>query len=322
MTAVATLDHPLPTMSSGRPSATHRVPFVASLIALGSGVVWSFGAVTARLADESDAFQYLIWRSVAIIVVIEAIARFRRRPAVTPQAFRSDRMMLLACGCLLLASIAFIYAVKTTTPANAAFLASVTPLVAVLLVKVTLGEPLTRTTIAAVAVAFVGLVVTVAGDVQAGNLAGNISALMSSLGFAGYAVCLRTDPRRDWLPVLPGYAVMMIVLCCAVTVAKGQPLAPPAADISYAFVHGGVFIVVGTMLFNTASRQIPAVAMAVFAQSEMLFVPIWGLIVLSDRPTAASVVGGVIIFMAVIGKAIFDARAKPAPIASPAPTPS
>ena len=55
-----------------------HVPFVASLIALGSGVVWSFGAVTARLADESDAFQYLIWRSVAIVVVIESIARLRR----------------------------------------------------------------------------------------------------------------------------------------------------------------------------------------------------------------------------------------------------
>ena len=55
-------------------------------------------------------------------------------------------MMVAGRGCLLLASIAFVYAVKTTTPANAAFLASITPLVAVLLAKVTLGEPLTRVT--------------------------------------------------------------------------------------------------------------------------------------------------------------------------------
>ena len=51
--------------------------------------------------------------------------------------------MLLACAWLLLASIAFVYAVKTTTPANAAFLSSITPLVAVLLARVTLREPLT-----------------------------------------------------------------------------------------------------------------------------------------------------------------------------------
>ena len=76
--------------------------------------------------------------------------------------------MLIACGCLLLASIAFVYAVKNTTPANAAFLASIAPLVAVVLARFTLGEPLTVVTIVAVAVASVGLVVTVAGDLGAG----------------------------------------------------------------------------------------------------------------------------------------------------------
>lgn len=297
-------------------------PFLASLTALGSGLVWSFGAVTARLADGSDAFQYLIWRSLAIIVVIEAIARLRRRRAVTPQAFRSGGMMLLACVCLLVASLAFVHAVKTTTPANAAFLASVTPLVAVVLVKLTLGEPLTRVTMAAIAMAFVGLCVTVAGDLGAGNLAGNISALMSSVGFAGYAVCLRTEPLRDWSPVMPGYAVMMILLCGVITIAAGEPPAPPASDIGYALLHGGVFIVVGTLLFNIASRQVPAVAMAVFAQTEMLFVPIWAFVVLSDRPTTASFIGGAIIFTAVFGKAVLDARARPVPPVGPAPTPT
>ncbi len=77
-------------------------------------------------------------------------------------------------------------------------------------------------------------------------------------------------------------------------------------------VHGGVIIVVGTILFNVAARQIPAVAMAVFAQSEMLFVPIWALLVLSERPPVMSLVGGAIIATAIIGKAVVDARARPA----------
>lgn len=313
------LDQSETAAASGIAGPIDRVSFVASLIALGSGVVWSFGAVTARLADQSDAFQYLIWRSLAILVVIEAIARFRRRPLVTPQAFNSGGIMVLACGCLLLASIAFVYAVKTTTPANAAFLASITPLIAVLLAKVTLGEPLTATTIWAVAIAFVGLCVTVVGDLEAGNLSGNIAALMSSLGFAGYAICLRTQPRRDWSPVMPGYAVMMIAICGVVTAINGEPFAPPAKDIAYAMVHGGVIIVVGTILFNVAARQIPAVAMAVFAQSEMLFVPIWALLVLSERPPALSLVGGSIIAVAIIGKAVIDARSRPAAAVLPVP---
>jgi drug/metabolite transporter (DMT)-like permease len=141
---------------------------------------------------------------------------------------------------------------------------------------------------------------------------GNVAAVMSSVGFAGYAVCVRSDVRRDWSPVMPGYALMMIVLCTAITVAGGGALVPPGEDVALAALHGGVFIVVGTTLFNVASRQIPAVPMAVFAQTEMLFVPIWALAVLGEEPSGQALVGGAIIFAAVVGKALIDARTRPA----------
>jgi drug/metabolite transporter (DMT)-like permease len=271
--------------------------------------VWSFGAVTARKAEHADAFQYLIWRSIGIIVVIELLARLRRRPPVTPMAFRGGRMMMLANVNLLLASIAFVYALKTTTAANAAFLASMTPLIAVVGSRIFLGERMSRYTLLAIGVALFGLVITVWGDVEAGNMVGNVSAVMSSVGFAGYTVCLRTDPHRDWSPVMPGYAVMMIAICGIVTVSGGNTLVPPGEDITYALIHGGVFIVVGTLLYNVAAKQVPAVAMVVFAQTEMIFVPVWAFLFLSESPKATSLIGGAIIFTAVIGKAIYDATA-------------
>lgn len=289
--------------------STHRIPFLASAFALSAGVVWSFGAVTARKADQADAFQYLIWRSIGIIIVIEIIARLKRRPAVTPVSFRSGRMMMLANLMLLLASIAFVYALKTTTAANAAFLASMTPLIAVVGSRIFLGERMSRVTVVALGFALIGLVITVWGDLEAGNMTGNISAVMSSVGFAGYTVCLRTNPHRDWSPVMPGYAVLMICICTVVTLGGGNTLAPPAADIGYALVHGGVFIVVGTSLYNVAARQVPAVAMVVFAQTEMIFVPMWAALFLSETPKTTTLIGGGIIFAAVIGKAIVDSTA-------------
>lgn len=285
-----------------------QVPLLASICALASGLLWSFGAVAARLADDADAFQYLIWRSIAIIVVVEGVTLAQRRPSAVRRALFTDRTMLVACASLLLASIAFVYAVKATTPANAAFLSSITPLVAVLLARIVLREPLTPVTVIAVSVAFAGLVITVLGDLGAGDARGNVAALLASVGFAGYAVSVRTSPRRDWSPVLPGYAVMMIVICAAITLANGKTLVPPAADIALAVLHGGVFIVAGTLLFNLGARRIPAVAMSVFAQTEMLFVPLWGFLVLDLQPTTTSLIGGLIIFGAVIGKALYDAR--------------
>lgn len=290
------------------PPVPSRVPVWSSVAALSAGIVWSFGAITARLADEADAFQYLIWRSVAIIAVVEVLTRSQRRTVAIARAFRSGGVMLIATAALLLASIAFVYAVKTTTPANAAFLGSITPLIAVLLARIVLGERLTTSTIVAVAVAFIGLVVTVAGDLGAGDVRGNAAALLAAVGFAGYTVAVRTAPGRDWSPVLPGYAAMMIVLCGVITVANGKTLVPPPRDIGLALLHGGVFIVVGTLLFNLGARRVPAVAMAVLAQTEMLFVPVWGFLVLAEQPTATSLLGGIVIMAAVIGKTVYDAR--------------
>lgn len=286
-----------------------RLPLLASLMGLGAGVVWSFGGITSRLADHTDAFQYMVWRSLGVMVVIEIMFALKGNRWPTYRAWTSGNTMRLANFGLFLASIAFVYAVKTTTPATAAFLGSLTPLVAVVFARF-LGERLSRSTIVALVVALVGLVLTVVGDLDAGNMVGNISALLACVGFAIYTVCLRTDTTRDWSPVLSGYALMMVVVCTTVVLIEGKTLVPPVGDIGWALLHGAVFIVLGTVLFNAASKQVPAVPMTVFAQTEMVFVPIWAFLILGMTPKPLSVLGGVIIFFAVVGKAFFDARAE------------
>ena len=85
---------------------------------------------------------------------------------------------------------------------------------------------------------------------------------------------------------------------------------PPAEDIALAALHGGVFVVVDDAV--EASRHAnPAVPMAVFTETEMLFVPIWALIVLDEQPwRRRSFVGGTIIFAAaIISKALLNTRA-------------
>ncbi|HEY7627122.1 MAG TPA: DMT family transporter [Ilumatobacteraceae bacterium] len=294
------------TLSASTSRQTASIPITASVMALGAGVVWSFGAVTARMAKHSDAFQYLIWRSVGVLVMMELVTAVRRQPDALRRAFTSGRWMMTANFGLLLASLTFVYAVKTTTAANASFLGSITPLVAVVLARVVLKERLSRVTLGAILVAFVGLVVTVFGDLHAGNMVGNTSALMASVGFAIYTISVRSDQNTDWSPVLPGYAAMMIVLCSVITLAHGKTLFPPAKEIGLGLLHGAVFIVVGTMLFNLGSKRVPAVPMTVFAQTEMVFVPLWVFLVLGEAPKAATIFGGAIIFSAVVGKAILD----------------
>ena len=296
------------TIETSAPVDAGRLPLVFSMMALGAGVVWSLGALTARLADDTDAWQYLLWRSVGIIAVIEVMAMRRRHGSGLVRAYTSGWVMVMAVVGLFTASLCFVYAIKNTTAANAAFLSSVTPLLAALLARVVLGERLSRITVGAIGLAFVGLAVMLSADLGVGNMKGNVAAVGSSFGFALYTVCVRSDRRADWSPVLPGYALMMIVVCAVVSVANGRTVVPPGDDIALALLHGAVLIVVGTLLFNEATKHLPAVAMTVFAQTETVFVPMWIFLWFSERPRATTLIGGAIILAAVLGKALIDAR--------------
>ena len=77
------------------------IPIGASIMALGAGVVWSFGAVMARLAKHADPFQYLIWRSVGVLVVMEAMTRLRGQPMLLGKAYTSGKWMISATFGLL-----------------------------------------------------------------------------------------------------------------------------------------------------------------------------------------------------------------------------
>jgi drug/metabolite transporter, DME family len=215
--------------------------------------------------------------------------------------------MALANVGLFGASLGYVYAIKTTTAANAAFLASITPLVAVIIARIVLNERMNWVTGAAIALATLGLAVMVSSDLSAGNMAGNIAALLSSVGFAVFTVCVRSSAERGWGPVLSGYAVAMIVLCTTVTIVNANTVVPPFADIAYAVVHGGVLIIVGTTAYNYASRHVPAVPMTVFAQSETVFAPLWVFLFLGERPKVATLFGASLILAAIIGKATLDA---------------
>jgi drug/metabolite transporter (DMT)-like permease len=301
------------------PTAPLTAISLGSMMALSAGAVWSFGAITARLADSSDTFQYLAWRSIGIIAVIETWHLLRRRPSQTIAAYTSGRRMLVANLALLIASIGFVYAVKTTSVANAAFLGATTPLFGVASARAFLGERLNWRTVTAIAVAFVGLAIMLAGDLEAGGVVGDLAAISAALGFALYTTIVRSAPHRDWSPVLPGYAIVMVAICAGVTLANGKTLVPPALDIGLAVVHGGLFVVAGTLLYNGASRSVPAATMTVFAQTEMVLVPVWGFLVLAERPAPATLLGGTIILAAVVGKAVLDARHEARLLGRPAP---
>ncbi|MEJ1161254.1 DMT family transporter [Prosthecomicrobium sp. N25] len=289
-----------------------RSPLIGSAMALAAGLLWSFGVLTVRFAAEADPFQYLIWRAVGVMAVMEGISVVSGGGLLLPRFLKTDRLGFVAAAGLVLAAVAFVFALKRTTVANAVFFASTAPLQTAILARIFLGERLGTGGVASILVGLAGLLVMVGGDLGGGDLAGNLGGLFSAFGFAVYAVAVRLGKGRDFAPVLAGYGLLTLLVCLAATLFNGRTLLPPPLDVAMAVTHGAALIGIGTILFNRASRAVPAVGLTVLAQTETVFAPLWVYLVFAETPKATSLAGGALILAAILLKA-FTTPPEPRP---------
>src|SRR3954466_6408718 len=113
----------------------------------------------------------------------------------TVQAFRSVGLAGVAVAvCVAVASACFIAALNHTTVARVLFLLAIAPVLAALLARVTLGEPITRRTVMAMTLALAGVALML-GAPGEGSLAGDGLAFLAALSFAVMVVITRW--RRD-----------------------------------------------------------------------------------------------------------------------------
>jgi drug/metabolite transporter (DMT)-like permease len=75
---------------------------------------------------------------------------------------------------------------------------------------------------------------------------------------------------------------------------------------------GAVQLGVGLVLYTRASRHLPAAELQLIATLELVMAPLWVWIGVGETPDAATLVGGGLIVLAVLGQAIGVGERSPA----------
>jgi drug/metabolite transporter (DMT)-like permease len=283
-----------------------------ALLVLAAGLCWSFTGVFVRLAPHLDSWQFLVYRGFGVAVAFALIARARGGGGFL-EGFRAlGPPGAVATIALSLAAIGFIVALKLTSVANALFLSSCAPLLSAILGFVILGERLDARQTTSVALGFCGLAIIVGGGFEAGRLAGNLSALVSALSFAVVSVCMRIAPERDFGPAMVGYGALSALFAAGIALSEGATLAPPPLETLSAFAAGFLLMGLGFTFFLKGAPGVPAVGQTVLAQTETIFGPIWVWLAFGETPSATTLLGGAVIFVAVVAMAFSGAR-PPAP---------
>lgn len=280
----------------------------AALVVL-AGVIWSTMGLVIRQFDLAGTWAILFWRSAGAIPVLLAVIAVNAGGSPLPRLRAVGWPGLIGGAGLVLAFAGAIFAIQSTTVANAVFLFTASPFLAAILGWLVLGEKVASTTWAAIALAILGILVMVGSGLDAGALAGNLAALLSAAGFALFSVTLRWGRAGDMMPAVVIGAALSMAAGLAGGMVSGQPvLALPTIEIALALALGAVILAGGMVLYTLGSRVLPAADLTLMSLVEVMLAPVWVFLALGETASPATFAGGAIVLAAVVLNAVAGAR--------------
>ena len=259
-----------------------------------AAVAWSTAGVLQRqltLDTPTQVAGRAVFAGVALLAYVAVVDRGR-----VVEAFRSVGLAGVAVAlCVAAASGSFIAALNHTSVARVLFILAVSPVLAALLARATLGEPITRRTVMAMALALAGIALML-GAPGEGSLAGDGLAFVAALAFAVTVVITRW--RHD-VSMAPAACVSQAIL-----VAAFLPFAGPGQiggeDVLWLAALGIGQIGLGFVLLTVGARLIPAAQVGLITLLEVVLGPLWVWLALDERPSTITLVGGTIVIVAIV----------------------
>ena len=271
------------------PGARRRGQVYVALAA----VAWSTAGVLQRELNVGTATQVAGRAFFAIFALLAFVAISERRGTV--RAFASmGRDELAVAGCTAIASGSFIVALNYTTVANVLFMQAVSPIAAAVIAWVALREPVARRTAVAMVVALGGVGLMVGGPGGAHGVGLALSIVMT-LAFAVGVVITRH--RRD-ISMAPAICLSQVLVLVAVA-PFSDPGSVEAHDLVLLVALGVGQMGCGLAFLVMGARLIPAAEVALITLLEVVLGALWVWLAFSERPSTATLIGGLIVLGAV-----------------------
>lgn len=265
---------------------------IGAILVVVSAVVFSSAGVFAN-GVSTDAWDIIFWRGAAAAAFTLSYLMLRGALVAEIRAFNRPAFfvtLMMAAG-----TAAFIPAFKLSSVANVALIYAAAPFIAAGLSWVFMKEPPTGRVILASLAALLGVLIIVSASFGGSQLKGDFLALSMTLMMAGTMVVYRKFP---WTTAALPAALSSIVLL-PFALAYGDPLAVQSRELPILVAFGLVFAVASVTL-SEGARRLPSAETALLSTLEMPLAPVLAFFLLSEMPTPSTILGGVIIFVAVV----------------------
>jgi len=296
------------TSNGSRPAGTQptsRHGYAVGLM-VSSSVVISFTGLIVRHLD-ADPMVMNFYRAVSLTVAVILILVVRYRRMAITHVIGIGWSGLLGGAMLTVAAISFLQSMTHTTVANTLFVLGAIPFFAAGLAWIVLGERPARATIVAMILAFTGITVMLGEGFGSGSIYGNLMALLTASCFAVYTVIVRHKRQVNMLPTLL-VSTLLIMMVAGIT--RDDLLDISQSDLFLCLLWGGVLSGFTSVCFIVASRHLAAAELTLFMLLEFALGPIWVWLFLNEVPSRWTLLGGALVIVAVVARALLELRSK------------
>ena len=279
------------------------------LLAISAGIVWSTIGLRIKSIEQANAFEILFYRSIFISVFIGTLLHFFFRFDFW-DLFKNWVSYLIGGTSLFFAYIGGIYALLSTSAANALLLFACAPIFTAILSPILLKEAISIKTILSIFIAFLGVFIMIWNDVGGGNWKGNLSAVISAIGFSFFTINLRLNKHLQMLPSVFSSGIIASCVALLIILLADYSFGLISKDFIIIFILGVFQVGGGLVLYTVGSKYVPATQLSRLMLGEVFLGPVWVWIFIGEEVLLNTILGGSMICFAVIYNALYSSSGK------------
>ena len=281
---------------------------IGVLLVMCAGLCWSGMGTSIRFVDNATTWQILFYRSLGMIFILLIYVFWQSKSHAIKDLKNVGLPGVTAAISLVLAFAGSIYAFQSTSIANAAFIFACAPFLTAILAWPLLKEPIRKNTWWALLLSIIGVLIMVSSGLSFSGLKGNLAALISALGFAGFTISLRWGKLNNMTPAIILGGIFSIFFAIFILPANQNGLVVSISDAIKSIAMGIFLLGGGMVLFSIGSKVLTATNLALLSMVEVILAPVWGWLILREQAEFSTLLGGGILFFALILNAFSGAR--------------
>jgi len=285
---------------------------IGILLVFLSALMWSFGGAIGRFVEVDNSWTVVFWRSLWAAVFLLGFMAWRDGLRGTLKLFQGMGLPGLAVAiCFATASTSFVVALAYTTVANILLMQAGVPLLAALIAWVVFRERVSGPTWIAIAAVICGVAIMVSESFN-GQVSpiGDGLALLIAVMFSIATVITRRFAHVRMTPA----TCLGTIFAGIFAFTQAEALSVGPRDMGFLFAFGALNLGLGLAFFATGARLVPAAVAALLGTFEPILGPIWVWLIHGEVPSSRTIVGGTVVFTALLVHIALEFRRQSRPV--------